>query len=312
MPDQPLWLRSRELVEEAAIHLKDPRARHLASAVEWWELPGSDERWPVAVLGEGRPLLIIGGFDGSFLDATPLAIRLAKQYRLLIPDVYGFGFCPRPNDGDYSAEGVLHHLEALLACPAFHQAIGTSVEAEDGLARVSVIGASMGTRVAVDLARRQPERIERLMLLGPVGLTEPPVEQPLPLWLESLSLWLLNLHWFRRWLRRLMHAHARETCSAGELEICSVHLATPGWKESLRRFGRSGGFKKSDRPLPAQPILAILGREDRLVDKRQRQLVSNFLGDRIMELPACGHLPQWEHPQQLEDIWNDWLISKRG
>ena len=310
--NEPLWLRSRQLVEEAAAHLLDPSAREIASAVQWWELPGSQELWPVAVLGEGSPLLIIGGFDGSFLDAGPFATLLAREHRVLIPDLYGFGFCPRPIDGDYSSEGVLHHLEELLCCPAFRQAIGTSTEAAGHEGRVSVVGASMGTRVAIDLARRQPERIERLMLLGPVGLTEPPVELPLPPVLEHLILWVLSSHWFRRWLRRFMHSDAKQTCTAGELQICTVHLQTPRWRYSLLRFSRSGGFGKSNAPLPPHLILAILGTDDRLVNRRQRQLVGRLLGSRLVEMKGCGHLPLWEHPERLRAIWHAWLQSPGG
>ncbi len=307
--DQPLWWRSRQLVEEAADQLLDPCARQIASAVQWWELPGSQERWPVAVLGKGPPVLMFGGFDGSFLDLGPFALLLAHQHRVLIPDLYGFGFCPRPIDGDYSAGGVLRHLEAILSCPAFWQAIGTPAEASAQAGRVSVVGASMGTRVAIDLARRQPERIGRIMLLGPVGLTEPPLEQPLPPVLEHLIVWLLSRHWFRRWLRRLMHCDAKQTCTKGELEICSVHLATPRWRYSLCRFSQAGGFGKSNLPLPPHQILAVLGKDDRLVDKRQREIVSRLLGTRVVEIQACGHLPQWEHTEQLATIWFDWLQS---
>jgi len=71
MPAESLWFRCRQLVSEAAERLIDPRARCIAACVQWWELPGDTERWPVAVFGEGPPLLSIGGFDGSFLDATP-------------------------------------------------------------------------------------------------------------------------------------------------------------------------------------------------------------------------------------------------
>jgi len=170
----------------------------------------------------------------------------------------------------------------------------------------------MGTRVAIDLARRLPDRIERLLLLGPVGLSEPPVEQPGPPLLEALSLWLLGLHWVRRWLRRFMHANPKQTCTAGELEICSVHLATPGWRQSLRSFGRSGGFGSCQLPLPSLPILAILGKDDQLVRSRQRQLVGNLLGPNLIALDACGHLPQWEHPEQVASIWYDWLSDDSG
>ena len=42
----------RQLVESAARTLLDPQGRDLAGAVQWWELEGLPERWPVAVIGQ--------------------------------------------------------------------------------------------------------------------------------------------------------------------------------------------------------------------------------------------------------------------
>ena len=302
----PLWIRCKYLVQDAANQLIDPRARQLAEAVQWWELPGFPERWPIVVIGEGPPVLVIGGFDGSFLDATPLAVLLAAHHRLLIPDLYGFGFCPRPLDGEYSSEGILRHLDAVLSC-------ATSMKGDDRHQdfkppeRVAVIGASMGTRVALEMARRRPDCIDRLLLLGPVGLSEPPVKQPGPQILVDISLYFLSLPWIRRCLRRYMHSNAAATCSKGELEICSLHLQAPGWKYSLLHFDRSGGFGKSYHGLPQIPILAILGTDDRLVRGRQRKSIVELLEGKLIELSSCGHLPQWEHPQEVAQVWAEWL-----
>ena len=67
----------RQLVESAARTLLDPQGRDLAGAVQWWELEGLPERWPVAVIGQGPPLLLLHGFDSSFLEFRRLAPLLA-------------------------------------------------------------------------------------------------------------------------------------------------------------------------------------------------------------------------------------------
>ena len=62
----------QELVREAARSLLDPQGRALAAQVEWWQLPGLGPidwgSWPVAVLREGPPVLLLHGFDSSFLE----------------------------------------------------------------------------------------------------------------------------------------------------------------------------------------------------------------------------------------------------
>ena len=111
-PDDSLVAASQALVEAAARSLIDPQARALASSVEWWPGPvqASGEpglQTPVAVLGQGPTVLLLHGFDSSFLEFRRLAPLLASDHRLVIPDLHGFGFSPRPASADYDPEAVM-------------------------------------------------------------------------------------------------------------------------------------------------------------------------------------------------------------
>jgi pimeloyl-ACP methyl ester carboxylesterase len=283
----------RELVSAAADSLLDPQGRALAAQVQWWELPGHPERWPVAVLGEGPPLLLLHGFDSSFLEFRRLAPLLAGSHRLLIPDLHGFGFCPRPAERDYTPEAVLRHLDALLEAfdrqePAGGQTLG-------------LIGASMGGAVAVALARRHPGRFERLLLLAPAGLTGRPM--PLPPLLDGLGVRFLALPSVRGGLCRSAFANPDQDVGPAELEIASLHLRAPGWAEALRRFARSGGFAGCGAPLPPQPLAVLWGADDRILRAPQKRAAQALLGSRITELATCGHLPHIDQPERVASAW---------
>ncbi|WP_198948242.1 alpha/beta fold hydrolase [Synechococcus sp. MW101C3] len=281
----------RALVEAAARNLLDPQGRQLAAAVQWWDLPGWARPFPVAVLGEGPPLLLLHGFDSSFLEFRRLAPLLAGGATLLIPDLFGFGFTPRPADGDYSPRGVLTHLEALLAEAA----------ARLGPQPLGLIGASMGGAVAVELSRRQPARIHRLLLLAPAGLTGRPM--PLPPLLDALGVRFLGLPGVRRSLCRTAFADPSASVGPAEEEIASLHLATPGWADSLRRFARSGGFAGCGKPLPSQPLEVLWGADDRILRAPQKKAALALLGDRVKELADCGHLPHLDQSNQVAAAW---------
>ena len=248
------------LVAAAASSLLDPQGRALAAQVQWWSLPelGAEGPWPVAVLGEGPPVLLLHGFDSSFLEFRRLAPLLASGVQLFIPDLYGFGFCPRPIGGDYSPSGVMRHLEVLA------REIGSRNPAPLGL-----IGASMGGSVAVELARRLPEQVNRLLLLAPAGLTGRPM--PLPPLLDGLGVRFLALPGVRRGLCRTAFADPDAAVGAAELEIASLHLQSPGWADALRRFARSGGFAGGGAPLPHQPITVLWGANDRILRAPQKR-----------------------------------------
>ena len=282
------------LVAAAASSLLDPQGRALAAQVQWWPLPelGAEGPWPVAVLGEGPPALLLHGFDSSFLEFRRLAPLLASGVQLFIPDLYGFGFCPRPSGGDYSPSGVLRHLEVLA------REIGSRNPAPLGL-----IGASMGGSVAVELARRLPEQVNRLLLLAPAGLTGRPM--PLPPLLDGLGVRFLALPGVRRGLCRTAFADPDAAVGAAELEIASLHLQSPGWADALRRFARSGGFAGGGSPLPHQPITVLWGANDRILRAPQKRAALALLGERVRELDTCGHLPHLDQTASVAATWLD-------
>ena len=282
------------LVAAAASSLLDPQGRALAAQVQWWPLPelGAEGPWPVAVLGKGPPVLLLHGFDSSFLEFRRLAPLLASGVQLFIPDLYGFGFCPRPSGGDYSPSGVLRHLEVLA------REIGSRNPAPLGL-----IGASMGGSVAVELARRLPEQVNRLLLLAPAGLTGRPM--PLPPLLDGLGVRFLALPGVRRGLCRTAFADPDAAVGAAELEIASLHLQSPGWADALRRFARSGGFAGAGAPLPHQPITVLWGANDRILRAPQKRAALALLGERVRELDACGHLPHLDQTATVAATWLD-------
>ncbi len=282
--------RCQQLVARAAGGLLDPQGRTLAAAVQWIPLSGLPASWPVAVIGQGPPILLLHGFDSSFLEFRRLVPLLAGSHRLIIPDLYGFGFCPRPLPGPYGPDAVLDHLDRLL------DALGTDAAAPTG-----VIGASMGGAVAVALARRQPERIHRLLLLAPAGLTGRPM--PLPPLLDRLGVRFLALPGVRRGLCRSAFADPDHAVGAAELEIASLHLQAPHWAEALAAFARSGGFAGCGAPLPPQPLDVLWGAQDRILRPPQKRAARALLGERLEELSGCGHLPHLDRPDTVADRW---------
>lgn len=282
----------RELVAWAATNLLDPQGQQLAAAVDWWPLQGSDDLWPVAVVGAGPPLLLLHGFDSSFLEFRRLAPLLSAHHQLLIPDLHGFGFSPRSLQGEYGPQAVLEHLTRVV----------DSIRVRGVSAPLSLIGASMGGAVAMELARRLRDQIGEILLLAPAGLTGRPM--PLPRPLDALGVRFLALPGVRRGLCRAAFADPDRDVGPAELEIASLHLRSPGWARALAAFARSGGFAGTGAPLPPQPLAAIWGNEDRILRQPQKQAARTMLGGRVTDLAACGHLPHIDQPQEVASLWS--------
>ena len=280
------------LFNKLKTELIDKDACVLAEKVKWLNLEGlskdKQEKYPVAIYGKGSPVLLIHGFDSCFLEFRRLAPLLINNHQLIIPDLFGFGFCPRPQKANYGKEAIINHLICLINKLAKNSKVG-------------VIGASMGGAVSMELARQHPNKINRLLLLAPAGLTGTP--KPIPPILDQIGVWFLSLPEVRKGLCKQAFADPIKSVSYKEEQIASIHIKTPGWKESLASFARKGGLANCGRPLPSQPFHAIWGANDRILKGTQKEEALNLLRPHIEEINNCGHLPHLDQPQHVAKQW---------
>ena len=102
------------------------------------------------VMGQGRPLLLIGGIGANVAMCEPFARELTRT-RLIMFDMPGCGRSSTPAR-PIGMGGLASIVEGLLD--------------ELGYDRVDVLGVSMGGGLAQQLARQAPERIRRLVLVA--------------------------------------------------------------------------------------------------------------------------------------------------
>jgi pimeloyl-ACP methyl ester carboxylesterase len=98
----------------------------------------------VVQAGHGAPLLLLHGWPEFWLTWEPVMERLADRYRLIAPDLRGFGDSDKP-DGPFGAQD--HAADVLALLDAL------------GIERVGVIGHDVGGAAMQPLARRAPERL---------------------------------------------------------------------------------------------------------------------------------------------------------
>ncbi len=272
--------------------LIDPQARDLAKQIRWFELKNlsskGTDRFPIAIAGKGPPLLLLHGFDSSFLEFRRIFPLLINHHKVIIPDLFGFGFCPRPPFANHGPEALLNHLQEVL-------------ESLSLVSNIGVIGASMGGAIAMELARRNPRKINRLLLLSPAGLTGKPM--PVPHILDKIGVWFLSRPEVRKALCRQAFADPKSSVGPPEEQIASLHLQVPGWGRSLAAFARSGGIANYGLPLPPQPLNVIWGDKDRILTQKQRDNAISILNTNTKQLDDCGHLPHLEKPEFIAEYW---------
>ena len=235
--------------------------------------------------GRGAPVVLLhaGIADRTMWD--DVAPMLAEGFRILRPDLRGYGETPLPDGPFVYAADVAGLLGAL------------------GIERAHVVGVSMGGHVALDLALAHPGLVDRMVLVGS-GIDGWEHDAALTAaWAEEEEAWergdLDDVAWVnvRTWLdgptrdeeavpralRRRVYEMQR---SALDHENAN---ATGGWLTPSRRerLGEVGS-----------PTLVLVG----ALDQRDFRRIGRFLADeipgaRFEELPGVAHLPPLERPE---------------
>ena len=108
----------------------------------------------------GPPVVLLHGWAVSaYLWRHNIPALAAAGFRVYAPDLPGHGLSDVPSArGSYALAVMTGHAASLLDALELEQ--------------VPVVAQSMGARIALELARRDPRRVTRLALFGPVGFGE--------------------------------------------------------------------------------------------------------------------------------------------
>ena len=285
-----------EFFENAKTFLLDPLGIYLANDVKWIKL---NENWnslefPVVIGGKGQPILLLHGFDSSFLEFRRIYQALKRNFQVIIPDLLGFGFTPRCATNEYSPSKIISYLIDILE----------TLQIKNNL---NIIGASMGGSTALKLAFEIPDSIEKIILLSPAGLFGEPKSIPFPL--NQIGASFLGLPQVRKSLCRQAFAFPDECVGEMEEQIASIHLGCKGWRNSLASFAKSGGFAGTHKYIQNIPIKTLCGENDRILGKKELKKIGNIEKLNFVGLQNCGHLPHIDLPSLSSKIIQDYFLE---
>ena len=252
-----------------------PTGETLLAAPDQWARLG-DVTLRYRVIGQGQPIALLHGYTDSLEMWRGIADSLARSYRVIVPDLRGFGRSSKFGDSESYAPEMVDDVAHLLDHLEYREA--------------HVVGYSMGAMVASQLAVRHPDRLSSLTLVGG------------PLFPDSAA------------SARIFEPLAEGTANGGGVRGLMKWMF-PTWSDSaIRQLDRDvlashdlGSLVASVRAFPALAIpsstpvkgrfetLAIVGTTDPLLEF-SRAFVRWWPDARLVEIPAVDHATILEYP----------------
>ncbi len=256
--------------------------------------------------GEGRLVLLVHGLSGSAVNWASMAEGLTEYGRVLAPELPGFGRTP-PAGRSASVEGQATLLAQFIR------------RESDGAALV--IGNSMGALSSIILAGRNPELVDRLVLINPPAPTSS-LKGMSSVWKGMFFNLMpgLNRLWLA-WLRRQGTAEQRTSAGIDFLASQPARISShtrrlhsdvaaerdtmpwiydaylEAYRSVIRNLVPYSRFDRTVRRVRA-PTLLMHGTEDMVVPRAcAERLAAIRPGWIYRPLVGVGHIPMMEVPQ---------------
>ena len=246
-------------------------------------------------------VLMVHGMGGSLHSWEPWALGMAPELRVIRLDLPGSGLSGPDPTGDYSDQ---RSIDVILALMDHLQ-----------LEKASVIGHSIGGRMAWRLAATHPERVNKLVLVAPDGFASPgfsygeapDVPATMQLMRFTLPKWLLRMNLAPAYFDADALTDARAT------RYHDLMLA-PGSRSAM--IARMQQIVLVD-PVPmlkriSAPTLLVWGKQDAMIPFSNAADYTQALAhSQLVALDGVGHLPQEEATERALPLVRDFLLFNR-
>jgi pimeloyl-ACP methyl ester carboxylesterase len=229
--------------------------------------------------GSGTPLLFLHGAQG-FMPSQPYVGLIGSRRRLIAPSHPGFGRSGLPLWLD-SVDDIAHLYLELMD--------------RKGLDRVDVVGCSLGGWLAAEIATKSPERIGKLVLVGPVGVKVGPPDK-----LDIPDIFAMSQDKVARLIFHDLEKGRLDVASMSDEDLTTIArnrettalLTWEPWMHNPKLRHRLHRV--------SSPTLFIRGASDGLVGQSYVDGYAKLIPNaQVTTIAAAGHAPQLEQPEEF-------------
>ncbi|MGD9604345.1 MAG: alpha/beta fold hydrolase [Gammaproteobacteria bacterium] len=249
------------------------------------EITIDGHRVPYLEGGHGEPLLLLHGFGAEKDHWTQVSRYLTPHFRVIAPDLPGFGESTRRQDANYGLDSQLERLAQFVSAL--------------GLTRFHLGGNSMGGYLAAMYAARSPDQVQTLWLLAPAGVGSAEPGELLTMIGRGENLLLVESEEQGKRLAGMLFARMPYVPE----EFNRI------WRQRTMRdrdFNAKIFHEMFDSPVMledringlATPTYIVWGDDDRVLHRSGAALLQNMLANAdVRIMPCMGHCPMIERPR---------------
>lgn len=245
--------------------------RHTAVRIEQSHIQVGLATISYQAAGSGPPLVLIHGLSGSCRWWERNVADLARQFRVYVIDLIGFG------------ESVAPHPFVLKETAPYLAAWMDRLD----IPRANVVGHSMGGVIAADFAADYASRIDRLVLVDAAVYV---AEQN---YLRH-ALGVINEFVVQR--PHFLPVLVNDAYRAGPMTLAkaAIELLTTNIEAKLRQI--------------QSPTLVVWGERDAITPLDAGRRMCRYLSNgRMVAIKGAGHNPMWEVPQTFNRIITEFI-----
>lgn len=251
-------------------------------------------------VGQGEIVIMLHGSGpgvSAWANWNKIFPLLSPNYRVLAPDMVGFGYTDRPEGIVYNmntwVEQTVHFMDAM------------------GVEKANLVGNSFGGALALAMAVRYPDRISKLVLMGSMG-----VSFPITYGLDRVWGYTPTFENMKELLD--IFAYNREIMSDDLARMRYESSMQPGFQESFsamfpapRQEGVEGMASNEIyiRNIKHQTLI-VHGREDRVIPiENSLKLVQMIENAQLHVFGKCGHWTQIEKANEFAALVKNFLAE---
>ena len=247
--------------------------------------------------GKGEPIILIHSVGQSLYTFRKLFYKLALSYRVIALDLAGHGYSERPYIFEY---GIADHAECIAR---FMDVLG--------IRSAHILAFSMGAAYAMELALLHPEKVEKIVLLTPGGVTS-----EMPLFVRMMENGLLggisSKLYGLKGVRKLIDDSLFDHTVMNDEDVLEYYrpASDPDGRFAIRcSIGNynENELIKAARDISAETLI-IWGTDDKLHGIETAESYNSVIqNSKLIKVLNAGHLIHEEKPDKIYSLVKNFI-----